>query len=111
MRLQTRKILCGILFLLKTHLKFLLAKTVICKDSLIFYIENKSRALDVKQARIRRSKRQKELDNLIDSYNKRFLEEIRLNKVAFKALGFEVNPEHICTACGRMPTASGNCNC
>ena len=80
-------------------------------EDLIFYIENKSRALDVKQARIRRSKRQKELDNLIDSYNKRFLEEIRLNKVAFKALGFEVNPEHICTACGRMPTASGNCNC
>ncbi len=80
-------------------------------EDLIFYIESKSRALDVKQARLRRLKRQRNLDNLIDSYNKRFLEEMRLSKATTRALGFETNKDNICRACGHMPTARGNCNC
>ena len=80
-------------------------------ESLIIYIEKKSRALDVKQAKINRDKRQKELDDLMDSYSKRMLEDLNLKKAASKALGLKLNAEQTCRACGYLPTASGNCNC
>ncbi len=80
-------------------------------ESLIIYIEKKSRALDVKQAKINRDKRQKELDDLMDSYSKRMLADLNLKKVASMALGLELNSEQTCRACGYLPTARGNCNC
>ena len=80
-------------------------------ESLIIYIEKQSRALDVKQAKINRDKRQKELDDLMDSYSKRMLDDLNLTKVASKALGLELNAEQTCRACGYLPTAIGNCGC
>jgi len=80
-------------------------------EGLIFYIEKQSRALDVKQAKIHRARREQKLNDLVDSYNKKFIEELKLNEVASKALGFSTSSIHNCTACGHIPTSSGNCKC
>ena len=80
-------------------------------EDLIFYIEKHSRKLDVKLAKSRRLKKEKQIINLIDSYKQRFIEELKLSELSSEALGYEFKEDNACLACGYNATSNGICNC
>lgn len=80
-------------------------------EDLIFYIEKHSRKLDVKLAKSRRLKKEKQINNLIDSYKQRFIEELKLSELSSEALGYEFKEDNACLACGYNATSNGSCNC
>ena len=80
-------------------------------EDLIFYIEKHSRKLDVKLAKSRRLKKEKQINNLIDSYKQRFIEELKLSELSSEALGYEFKEDNTCLACGYNATSNGSCNC
>lgn len=80
-------------------------------EDLFLYIEKRSRSLDIKQAKIKRAKKEQEIKNLIISYRQKFLDELKLNELSSKVLGYEFNQDQACVACGYIATTNGNCNC
>tara|TARA_Y100001958_G_C21180099_1_gene510148 strand:- start:793 stop:1197 length:405 start_codon:yes stop_codon:yes gene_type:complete len=78
--------------------------------SLIFFIEKKSRELDVSKARSLQAqiKKQYEEKLLIEAEQKR--KEEKLLKSILKFQGLDGNREE-CISCGFVPAANGHCKC
>lgn len=79
--------------------------------SLIFYIEKKSRQLEVKDATTKLNQEKKKLQETVNFYANQVANDEKLKELTSRALGFDSSKGNTCIACGHNPTANGICGC